>query len=134
MNMEQTISILIQIGGAAILLGLFYSLISIIHGFNTDEIKDMEREIAARRDVKQEQVAFLSRKNIEGAPLFSVDFEFIEQSLMKDAMTKVGGKSIPKALEPCLILESVVAGPIKSLAEPSVRVDQLVLTIQKESA
>ena len=133
MNIEQATSIVIQIGGAAFLLGLLYGLQTLMYGFSADERKEMERANAARRDVKQEQMDFLSRKNVEGAPLFSADFEFIEKALMKDVRTKVGGHAIPKALEPYFIVENTTACSIGSRAEPDVRLDRLVLTLQKES-
>ena len=88
---------------------------------------------AARRLVKQEQMAALKRKDIEGAPLFSSDLEVLEKALMKHTRTKVVGKSIPKALEQSFSGERGETCQLGTLGETYLNLDRLVMTLKEES-
>ena len=133
MSLEQTTSILILTGGSAFVLGLLYGLQTLHSGFDPDGREEMERMNAARRLVKQEQMAALKRKDIEGAPLFSSDLEVLEKALMKHARTKVVGKSIPKALEQSFSGERGETCQLGTLGETYLNLDRLVMTLKEES-
>jgi len=133
MSLEQTTSILILTGGSAFVLGLLYGLQTLYSGFDPDGREEMERMNAARRLVKQEQMAALKRKDIEGAPLFSSDLEVLEKALMKHARTKVVGKSIPKALEQSFSGERGETCQLGTLGETYLNLDRLVMTLKEES-
>ena len=133
MGVEQATSILIQIGGGAFVLGLLYGLQALMDGFDPDGREEMERMNAARRLVQQKQVAALKRKGIEGAPLFSSDFEFIEKALMKHTRTKVVGNSIPKALEQSFSGERGETCQLGLLRGTYLNLDRLVMTLKEES-
>lgn len=115
------------------MLGLLYGLQALMNGSDPEGREEMERMNAARRLVQQEQVAALKRKNIEGAPLFSSDFEFIEKALMKHDRTKVGGNSIPKALDQSFSSEIGETCQPGILAETYLQWDRLVMTLNEES-
>ncbi|MCK5054474.1 MAG: hypothetical protein KAR65_09355 [Anaerolineales bacterium] len=133
MSVEQATSILIQIGAGAFVLGILYGLQSLMNGFDADGREEMERMNAARRLVQQEQVVRLKRKDLEGAPLFSSNFEFIEKALMKDARTKVGWKSIPKALDQSFSAEKGETCQLGTFEATYLQWDRLVLTLNEES-
>jgi hypothetical protein len=133
MSLEQATSILILTGGSAFVLGLLYGLQTLCSGFDPDGRDEMERMNAARRLVKQEQMAALKRKDIEGAPLFSSDLEVLEKALMKHARTKVVGKSIPKALEQSFSGERGETCQLGTFGETYLNLDRLVMTLKEES-
>jgi hypothetical protein len=133
MSLEQATSILILTGGSAFVLGLLYVLQTLYSGFDSDGRDEMERMNAARRLVKQEQMAALKRKDIEGAPLFSSDLEVLEKALMKHARTKVVGNSIPKALEQSFSGERGEPSLLGTLGETYLNLDRLVMTLKEES-
>jgi len=133
MSLEQATSILILTGGSAFVLGLIYRLQTLCSEFDPDGREEMERMNAARRLVKQEQMAALKRKDIEGAPLFSSDLEGLEKALMKHARTKVVGKSSPKALEQSFSGERGETCQLGTLGETSLNLDRLVMTLKEES-
>lgn len=133
MSLEQTTSILILTGGSAFVLGLLYGLQTLHSGFDPDGREEMERMNAARRLVKQEQMAALKRKDIEGAPLFSSDLEVLEKALMKHARTKVVGNSLPKALEQSFSRERCETFQLGTLEETYQQFDRLVMKLNEES-
>lgn len=133
MSLEQATSILILTGGSAFVLGLLYGLQTLYSGFDPDGRDEMERMNAARRLVKQEQMAALKRKDIKGAPLFSSDLEVLEKALMKHARTKVVGNSIPKALEQSFSGERGETSQLGTLGETYLNLDRLVMTLKEES-
>jgi hypothetical protein len=133
MSLEQAISILIQTGGAAFVLGLLYGLQALFYKCDPDGREEMERMNAARRLIKQEQMAALNRKDIEGLPLFSSDLEVLEKALMKHARTRVVGNSIPKALEQSFSGERGETCQLGMLGETHLNLDRLVMTLQEES-
>lgn len=133
MSMEQATSILIQTGGAAFVLGFLYGLRTLWYESDPDGREEMERMNAARRLVQQEQVAALKRKDVEGAPLFSSDFEFIEKALMKHARTKVGGNSIPKALDQSFSGDRGETSQLGTLEATYLQWDRPVMTLNEES-
>ena len=133
MSMEQATSILIQTGGAAFVLGLLYGLQTLWYESDPDGREEMERMNAARRLVKQEQMAALRRKDVEGVPLFSSDLEVLEKALMKHARTKVVGNSIPKALEQSFSSKRGETCQLGTLGETYLNLDRLVMTLKEES-
>ncbi|MCK5635043.1 MAG: hypothetical protein KAI06_08145 [Anaerolineales bacterium] len=133
MSLEQATSILIQTGGVAFVLGLLYGLQALIYKCDPDGMEEMERMNGARRLVKQEQMAALKRKDVEGIPLFSSDFEVLEKALMKHAQTKVVGNSIPKALEQSFSGERGETCQLGTMGETYLNLDRLVLTLKEES-
>jgi hypothetical protein len=88
---------------------------------------------AARRLVKQEQMAALKRKDIEGAPLFSSDLEVLKKTLMKHARTKVVGNSLPKALEQSFSRDRGETFQLGTLEETYQQFDRLVMKLNEES-
>jgi hypothetical protein len=133
MSLEQATSILILTGGSAFVLGLLYGLQTLYSGFDPDGRDEMERMNAARRLVKQEQMAALKRKDIECVPLFSSDLEVLEKALMKHARTKVVGNSIPKALEQSFSGERGETCQLGILGETYLQFDRLVMTLKEGS-
>ena len=133
MSLEQATSILIQIGGSAFVLGLLYGLQALFSTCDPDGREEMERMNTAKRLIKQEQMAALNRKGIEGIPLFSSDLEVLEKALMKHARTKVVGNSIPKALEQSFSGERGETCQLRMLGETYLNLDRLVMTLKEEN-
>lgn len=131
--MELATSILIQIGGGALLLGLLYGLQTIMNGFDPAGREEMERMNAARRLVQQEHIAELKSRDVEGAPLFSSDFEFLEKALVKHARTKVVGNSISKALDQSFSAERGDTCQLGTFGETYLQWDRLGTALIEES-
>jgi hypothetical protein len=133
MSLEQATSILIQTGGAAFVLGLLNGLQTLLYECDPDGREQIERMRASRRLAKQEQMAALKRKDIEGAPLFSSDLAYIENALMKHARTKEDVNSTPKSLEQCFSGERGETCQLGTLGETYLKLDRLVMTLKEES-
>ncbi len=133
MSLEQATSILIQTGGSAFVIGLLYRFQTLLNECDSDGREQMERMRASRRLAKQEHMAALKRKDIEGAPLFSSDLEVLEKALMKHARTKVVGNSIPKALEQSFSGERCKTCQLGLFRGTYLNLDRLVMTLKEES-
>ncbi len=132
MSLEQATSILIQTGGAAFILGLLYGLRTLLHEIDPDGREQMERMRASRRLSKQEHMAALKSKEIEGAPLFSSDLMDIENVLMEHARTKEAVNSPPESLEQCISGERGETCQLGTLGETYLKLDRLVMTLKEE--
>lgn len=133
MSLEQATSILIQTGGSAFVIGLLYRFQTLLNECDSDGREQMERMRASRRLAKQEHMAALKRKDIEGAPLFSSDLAGVENALMKHARTKEDGNSTPKSLEQRFSGERGETCQLGTLGEAYLKLDRLVMTLKKES-
>ncbi len=133
MSLEQATSILIQTGGSAFVLGLLYGLQTLLYECDPDGREQMERMRASRRLAKQEHMAALKRKDIEGAPLFSSDLAGVESALMKHARTKEERNSAPKSLEQRSSGERGETCQLGTLGETYLKIDRLVMTLEEES-
>ena len=130
MSLEQATSILIQTGGSAFVLGLLYGLQTLLYECDPDGREQMERMRASRRLAKQERMAALKRKDIEGTPLFSSDLAGVENALMKHARTKDERNSAPQSLKQRFSGETCQLG---TLGETYLNLDRLVMTLKEES-
>ena len=133
MNLEQATSMLIQTGGAAFVVGLYYGLQTFFNECDPDGKTQMERMRASRRLAKQEHMAAIKSKDIEGAPLFSSDLMDMENALMKHALTKEDVKSTLESLEQCFSGERGETCQLEPLGETYLNLDRLVTTLKEES-
>ncbi len=99
MSLDQTLSILAQIGASAIAMGLLYKLQLLMDGFDSEARQQMERMRDSRRQATQEYVATLKQMDVGGAPLIAPDILGIENSLVDYAQRNEEGDTAPKISE-----------------------------------
>lgn len=83
MDINQTLSAIMQIGVSAFTLGILYGLQRLMEEGDSLGNEQMERRIAYRRRAAQDRVAALERMELDDVPLLSPDLTGVERALLK---------------------------------------------------